>query len=47
MVFDYVPLSDGIYLGHIQTGKYWLMKVDTMVSADLSGMGKASGHPVR
>ena len=23
------------------------MKVDTIVSADLSGIGKASGHPVR
>ena len=23
------------------------MNVDTMVSADLTGMGKASGHPVR
>ena len=23
------------------------MNVDTIVSADLSGMGKASGHPVR
>ena len=23
------------------------MNVDTMVSADLSGIGKASGHPVR
>ena len=36
-----------IYLGHMCTGRYWLMKVDIMVPADLSGMGKASGHPVR
>ena len=42
-----VPLSDSMYLGHIWTGRYWLMKVDTMVSADLSGIWNASGHPVR
>ena len=36
-----VPLSDSMYLGHRWTGRYWLMKVDTMVSADLSGIGNA------
>ena len=29
------------------TGKYSLMNVATIVSADLSGMRNASGHPVR
>ena len=29
------------------TGKYWLINVETIVSADLSGIGNASGHPVR
>ena len=42
-----VLLSDRMYLGHICTGKYSLIRVVTMVSADLSGIGKASGHPVR
>ena len=42
-----MPLSDGIYLGHMCTGKYSLIRVGTMVSADLSGIGKASGHPIR
>ena len=28
-------------------GRYWFMKVETIVSADLFGMGNASGHPVR
>ena len=40
-------LSDKMYLGHMCTGKYSLLRVATMVSADLSGIGKASGHPVR
>ena len=40
-------LSDKIYLGHMCTSKYSLMKVVTMVSADLSGMGNASGHLVK
>ena len=40
-------LSDRIYLGHMWTGKYRLIKVDTMVSVDLSGIGKASGQPMR
>ena len=29
------------------TGKYWLVKVETIVATDLSGMGKASGQPIR
>ena len=29
------------------TGKYSLIKVATIVSADLSGMGNASGHLVK
>ena len=29
------------------TGKYLLMKVETIVSADLSGLGNASGHSVK
>ena len=29
------------------TGRYLLMKVETIVSADLSGIGNASGHPVK
>ena len=42
-----VPLSDRMYLGHICTDKYSLIREATMVSADLSGIGNASGHPVR
>ena len=42
-----IPLSDKMYCGHICTGKYSLINVETIVSADLSGMGNASGHPVR
>ena len=41
------PLSDKMYLGHMCTGRYLFMKVETIVSADLSGMGNASGHPVK
>ena len=29
------------------TGRYLLMKVETIVSADLFGIGNASGHPVK
>ena len=29
------------------TGKYWLMKVETIVSAVLSGIGNTSGQPIR
>ena len=36
-----------MYHGHMCTGKYSLMYAATIVSADLSGMGNASGHPVR
>ena len=47
LVLNSMPLSDRMYLGHMCTGQYWLIRVVTMVSVDLSGMGKASGHPVR
>ena len=36
-----------MYYGHMCTGKYSLMNVATIVSADLSVIGNASGHPVR
>ena len=42
-----MPLSDRMNLGHMCTGKYWLIRVVTMVTADLLGMGKASSQPVR
>ena len=42
-----MPLSERIYLGHMWTGRYLLMKLQTVVSADLSGIGKASGQPIR
>ena len=42
-----VLLSDKMYHGHIRTGRYSFIKVETIVSAVLSGMGYASGHPVR
>ena len=42
-----VPLSDKMYLGHMCTGRCLLMKVETIVSSDLSGIGNASGHPVK
>ena len=42
-----VPLSDKMYLGHMCTGRYLMMKVKAIVSADLSGMGNASGHPIK
>ena len=42
-----MPLSDSMYLGYVWIGRYWFMNVDIMVSDDLLGMGKASGHPVR
>ena len=41
-----VPLSDKMYHGHMCTGRYSLLNVETIVSADLSGMGNASSHPV-
>ena len=42
-----VPLSDRIYQGHMCTGKYSLINVATIVSADLSGVENVSGHPVK
>ena len=36
-----------MYHGHICTGRYSFIKVETIVSTVLSGMGYASGHPVR
>ena len=42
-----MPLSDRMYLGHMCTGKYTLIRVATRVSADLSGIGNAFGYPVR
>ena len=42
-----VPLSDKMYLGHMCTGRYLLMNVDTIVSTDLSSIGNASGHRVK
>ena len=36
-----------MYHGYMCSGKYSLMNVATIVSADLLGMGNASGHPVR
>ena len=39
-----VPLSDRM---HMHTGRYSLINVATMVSADLSGMETASGHLVK
>ena len=42
-----VPLSDKMYLGHLCTGRYLLMKVESIVAADLSGIGTAYGHPVK
>ena len=42
-----MPLLDRLYLGHMCTGKYSLISMAIMVSTDLSGIGNASGHPVR
>ena len=36
-----------MYCWHMFTGKYSVINVETIVSADLSGIGNASGHPVR
>ena len=38
-----LPLSEKMYLGHMCTGRYLLMKVETIVS----GIGNASGYPVK
>ena len=42
-----VPLSHRMYLGHMCTCKYSMINVATIGSADLSGIGNASGHPVK
>ena len=47
LILNSIPLSDRIYLGHMCPGRYSFMNVETIVSADLSGMGYDSGHPVR
>ena len=36
-----------MYHGHMCTGKYSCIDVETIESAVLSGMGNVSGHPVR
>ena len=36
-----------MYHGHMCTGKYSLINVETMVSTDLPDIGNASAHPVR
>ena len=47
LFLNLVPLSDKMHLWHMWTGKYLLMKVETIVLADLSGRGNASDHPVK
>ena len=42
-----IQLSYKMHCGHMYTGKYSLINVETIVSADLSGIGNTSGHPVR
>ena len=42
-----IPLSHKMYHGHICTGKYSFINVETIVSTVLSGIGNAYGHPVR
>ena len=42
-----VLLSDKMYHGHICTGRYSFIKVETIVSTALSDMGYDSGHLVR
>ena len=46
LFLNLVPLSDKMYFGHMCTGRYLLMKVETIVSTDLSSIGNAPGHPV-
>ena len=36
-----------MYCGHMCSGKYSFINVETIVSVDLSGIGNAPGHPVR
>ena len=47
LFFNSIPLSDKMYCGHICTGKYSFINVETIVSMVLSGIGNAYGHPVR
>ena len=47
LLLNSVLLSDRIYWGHMCTGRNSLINVATIVSADLSGMGNASGHPIK
>ena len=47
IVFEFCAIIQQYVSGHIWTGSYWFMNEDTMISADLSIMGKGSGHPVR
>ena len=42
-----VSLSGKMYWGHVCSGRYSLINVETIVSVDLSGVENASGHPVR
>ena len=42
-----VLLSDKMYHGHLCTGKYSFINVETIVSVVLLGIGNASGHPVK
>ena len=42
-----VLLSDKMYHGHMCTGKYSFINVESIVSMVLSGIGYALGHPVR
>ena len=42
-----IPLSDKMYNGHMCTGKYSFINVETIVPTVLSGIGNASGNPVR
>ena len=42
-----ILLSDKMYHGHMCTGKYSFINVETIVSAVLSDIGNASGHPAR
>ena len=36
-----------MYCGHMCSGRYSLINIETIGSVDLSDMGNASGHPVR
>ena len=47
LILNSVPLSDRMHQGHMCTGKHSLINVATIVSADLSGIGNASGYPVK